>query len=354
MEPTEVQTTETPIETVVETPIERTPIESTGSLADHREEFPSDKRGTRAVEAARQALEAEQTPPAEKPKRHRARSQDASPDELKQISALGKEAREIEEAVSDSLGLKPNEGESPRLFELRRRKAIAQAVRDLKAAPAQTIAREAPTSRQTFSAPSDLKEPDASDAEKYPYGVADPKYLKDLTAFTVADTIRTEETKRQAAQLERDQAEGKKRFAERWQTAKAEIKDFEAIASQPVPWQKGSPIDLWIWSRPYGAKLLYYLLQPDHLAETREIMALPVEDQLERLVALGNVFQGSAAGVNGTDRRVEPAQMITPSPRLPTPVKTGPMPRSSEPPDPSKMSLREHRGAFHQNGRRRR
>ena len=41
----------------VETPVERTPVESTGSLADHREQFPSEKRSTRAVDAARQAAQ---------------------------------------------------------------------------------------------------------------------------------------------------------------------------------------------------------------------------------------------------------------------------------------------------------
>jgi hypothetical protein len=352
MDTTDITTTEQPAAAAVETPVERTPVESTGSLADHREQFPSEKRSTRAVEAARQAVQAEQAPAVVEKKRNRARSQDASPDELKQISALGREAREIEEAVSESLGLKAREGESPRLFELRRRKEIAEAVKTLKAAP--VVAEVPRASTSILSTTSDAKEPDASDGEKYPYGVADPKYLKDLTAFTVSETIRSEETKRQTAQLEKDQADGRKAFAARWTAAKAEIPDFEAIASKPVPWEKGSPIDLWIWSRNYGPKLLWYLNSPAHQAETREIMALPVEDQLERLVAIGNGLQKTPAGVNGNNRSVEPATVVTPSPRLPTPVKTGPMTRSSEPPDPSKMSLRQFRETYHANTRRRR
>lgn len=349
MDTPEVVATE-PIEPVVDTPVERTPLEPTGSLSDHRDDFPSQKRSTRMVEAATQAIE---KAPVEKPKaRNRARSQDATPDEVRQISALGKEAREAEESVTEALGLKPNDGESPRLFELRRRKAIAEFVKTTKAAPvvtAPTTERHAPR----MSA-SDIPEPDASDAAKYPYGVADPKYLKDLTAFTVAETIRSEETRRQTQQAEADAAEGKKRFAERYAAAQKEIPDFDAIASKPVPWKTGDPIDLWVWARPYGAKLLYYLNSPAHLAETREIMALPVDDQLERLVALGNVLQKGSAGVNGNNRSVEPAIVVTPSPRLPTPVKSGPMTRSSEPPDPSSMSLRDHRGAYQANTRRRR
>ncbi len=352
MEPEVTTTTEQqPVtETATETPVERTPVESTGSLADHREQFPSERRSTRAVEAARQAVQAEQAPVVEK-KRNRARSQDASPDELKQISALGREAREIEEAVSESLGLKARDGESPRLFELRRRKEIAEAVKTLKAAPAVA---KTETPRAATASTSDAKEPDANDSTKYPYGNLDPKYQQDLIDYSVEKKFRAQEVSRQQADAEAEAAAGKKRFAERWAEAEKEIPGFKEIASREVPWQKGDPIDLWIWARPYGPKLLHYLNSPDHLIETREIMALPVDEQLERLSLLGATFKKTPAGVNGNNRSVEPAPVVTPSPRLPTPVKTGPMTRSSEPPDPSKMSLRQFRETYHANTRRRR
>lgn len=355
MDTTEVVTTEQPAAEVIEAPVERTPLEPTGSLSDHREDFPSQKSGTRMVQAAEQARQAEQPAPAAAPEkakgRNRARSQDASPDELKQITALGREAREAEEAVSEALGLKANEGESPRLYELRRRKAIAQAVKDLKAAP---VTRETPRAAPA-TMPAASAEPDANDTTKYPYGSVDPKFQKDLIAYQVNETLRAEETKRQTAALEADQAAGKKRFAERWAQAEKDIPGFVEIANRAVPWAKGDPIDLWIWARPYGPKLLHYLNHPDHLVETREIMALPVDDQLERLSLLGQRFQGSSkADVNGTNRSVETPVVVTPSPRLPTPVKTGPMTRSSEPPDPSRMDLTQHRGVFQPLGRRRR
>jgi hypothetical protein len=341
---------------IVETPIEETkpePIAQAETLTQHREMFPDAGKKTGMVSQPAPA------PEAEKPRgqRNRARSQDASPDEVRQISALGKEARDAEESVSEVLGLKPNDGESPRLFELRRRKAIAQAVKDLKAAPAPAapVTRETPRSASPVVTSTAPAEPDASDATKYPYGTSDPKYQQDLIDFAVEKKFRAQSVAAQQEAAEAEAAAGKKRFAERWTAAEKEIPGFRDIASKEVPWSKGDPIDLWIWDRPYGPKLLWYLNHPDHLAETREIMALSVTDQLERLSLLGQRFSSNngSAGGNGSTGALHPPVVVTPSPRPPTPVKTGPMRSSGDTPDTSKGPLSAHRALYHQPGRRR-
>lgn len=321
------ETTTTTEQTPPPSAAEPTPIESTGSLKDHRDEFPRPDRQTGM--RSTQAPEVSAGEKVEKGERHRSRRQDATAKDVPRIQALTGRAKTAEERVTAL---------EAELATLRTPKT------ETVAAPS-TMTAQPPARVTETPIPAAGKEPDASDTTKYPYGAADPGYMRDLVAHTIADERRTQALSAQETDLKRSQEEGRTKFFERYHAAKTEIADFDTIAARPVPWKTGDPIDLWIWARPYGPKLLYYLNHPDHQTETREIMALTVDDQLDRLSLLGQRLSTNAGNGGATGAPTLPT-VVVPSPRPPTPVKTGSMTRSSTEPDPSTMSLRQHRDAF--------
>ena len=71
------------------------------------------------------------------------------------------------------------------------------------------------------------------------------------------------------------------------------------------------------------------------------MLALPLLDQVEALTLLSQRLSGSpqTAVVTGA----APRPQIQPVSRPPTPVRTGPMRGSDDPPDPESVDLSEHR-----------
>lgn len=156
----------------------------------------------------------------------------------------------------------------------------------------------------------------APDPETFPYGTADPGYLKALTAHTVATTLAAEratwdEGQRQArvrAETDRVMTAFEQKTAE----ARTKHPDFDAVALQaPTEIQQGSATDLFILEDPAGADVLYHLQQPANTAERRRILALAPLDQLKALVRLGDRLTTGAPAPSSTKAPPPPPTLST-------------------------------------------
>jgi hypothetical protein len=265
------------------------------------------------------------------PKRHRAKSQEAGPDDV------------------------------PRIRELTARLRAAEAERD--ALKAQTSGPLSSTGSRRpevppaplASAPPSAPKPDANTFSDY------GEYLEALTDWKVeqrwvaAEAKRQEETHRH--QVEADRQRAHQSWVERKAAARAELPDFDEVAmNRDTPIPEGSVIDAWIWDHPIGPKILYHLHK--HPAELEQVLAVTRPDgqpdlfkQLEMLALLSQRLNGSPrtpAAPTGSAAASPPP----PAPRPPNPVRTGPLRSGDEPPDEERASLADHE-KYYQARRRR-
>lgn len=319
-----------PVDAEIDPTVPSAEPEEAGSLADHEAAFiaPPQPEGD------------------EPPARHRATSQRAKPDDVAAIAAQTKRLREAEAAIE----IAREDGESDRVYNLRRRAVIAERARTPAPAVATTTAARpaAPVVATPVVAVS--ARPDPGDA-KYIYGTADPQFLLDLTqwqidtAMAARDTKQADEAKRSAAAAEW------KGIVEAFQSqiavsmADPEMPDFKAIAlDRDTPIPQGSLVDLWIWRKPArGQKVLYYLHQPAHAQELTTLLQQDAETQLETLTLLGQRLSTPRTPDASTGSPAAPVR--SPGPRPPNPVRTGPMRTTDEPPGDG-ASLAEHERAF--------
>lgn len=327
------------------------------TLADFKDDYPSSKLPREEPAAAVSVPVTDAVPPV----RHRAKSQTASPDDVKAIGELTKRAKEAEaKAFAD---IKQNAGESDRVFALRRRAEIAERVAAGPAA-APVIAAQPAVAQPLAARPAPVVAASKDDPEPDPAKYEDlTKYFRDQSLWAGREAIRqdrAEQTRTTQAETLRTETA---RIRANWETntaaAKTRYPDFEAVAYGPlrvadypglteIP--QGSLIDAWIWEKPYGADLLYTLKKTP--AEFSRIFSLPLADQVEELTLLGQRLKPTRmpAVTTGAAATTE----VKPVPRPPTPVRTGPMRTSDDAlPDTESLSLDGFAEATGANGRRR-
>ena len=283
--------------------------------------------------------------------RHRAASQAATADDVPTIAALTKRIKDAEAASGADIVAQP--GESPRVFELRRRAELAE--RKV-AAPAPVAARPAPPAWPVMPA-APAAAPAKPTPETFPYGTSDPAYLEALADWKIDATL----TARDRARAEHDAAQQRaaegQRIAADWQTrvaaAKTKYADFDRVALHPdaiIPpiLARGTLGEAFVYEDPTGPDVLYYLLtHADESERLRTHGANPMA-LFRELTLLGQrltTAPAQAASTGSAARLGPPA-----APRPPNPVRTGPLMTGDAPPDDDDQSLANHERYF---GRRR-
>ncbi len=281
-----------------------------------------------------------------KAKHRRARSHEATAEDVPRIASLTKKLRETEAALAAARnGRQPAEA-APVI------PAPAQPVTSAPAAvasptPAAPTRTPAPT---PVAAAEEDPEPDPADYLNDP----SKNYVKDQARWEARQAIREENelvASRQAFTRERDY----------WMMRADDVKkvhaDFEAVAYGPSPIPKGSMVDRFIRESAAGLHVLYHLHK--HRNELNEMLALPLFDpatnrypQVEALsqLALRLAPNGHGRPSAVTTGSVAPPTPVKPTPRPPNPVRTGPLSSANEPPG-ANASVSEHEAFF--NKRRR-
>lgn len=259
--------------------------------------------------------------------RHRAKSQQAGPEDAPRIQQLTARAKAAEEKLTAA------ETELARL-------------RTQHASPAQIAKAEAKVEQaqtSTFSEP----EPTEDDPKfAGDYG----KFLRAAAAWegrkAYADAQTAERQQRERTSQETAQRETLKSWAGRVDAAKTKYSDFEAVAYAPTIIPPGSVIDAWIMEHKAGADVLYYLQSPTHRQELESLLMKPVLEQAEDLSLLSQRLlspPSTAAGQTGS----APGRVVVLPPKPPNPVRTEAQ-RASDTPPPmdGSLSVAEHRKHF--------
>lgn len=315
-------------------------------IADHEDEFPTLTRTERAA-AAREARASAHSPAAagtddapsseaqadsdardEKGRfRHRARSQRASAADVPRINELTAKLRATE-AERDAL--KAGRSSTPPAS------VLPPHVQQAQTPPA-------PVTTQAFSTPA----PAFKDflAKLAPHETYDDAVQRHAEA--VADWRWQRGQHDQAQQA--TQKEFYNTFKARTDDAAKAYPDFQAVAldaESKIP--PGSFIDSWVWEHPTGAHVLYHLQKNQD--EIARIHALPPFEQLSELSLLGQRLSQPRTVAATTGSAPAPVA-VTPAPRPPNPVRTGPVKAADEPPGDN-ASMAEHERFYHKPRRR--
>jgi hypothetical protein len=165
-------------------------------------------------------------------------------------------------------------------------------------------------------APTGLIEPDPADTTKYPWGAADPKFIKDQAAFAVQTVLAAERANdaaaRQRAEVAASWGQTISTFEQRCQSVKADpsMPDFQTVAlDADVPIPRGSTIDMAILQGEHGPRVLYHLSK--NRAEIDRILKMPlVWSQMEALVRLGDKLAPAPPASPVNDDLPEPAIVL--------------------------------------------
>lgn len=305
-------------EPAVEAPVE----ENAPSIADHAAQF-----GPDAPAPAADTIPANETPAQKQEReqrrdkstgqyqpgktRHRARSQQASAEDVPRIQALTARAKAAEERAASL------EAENAKY----------------KAPTPAPQAQPAPVSRAVDDEPQDT---DPAYADNY------GKFLEDRARWAARDEF----SKAQRQQYEHAQQQQRvNTFGQRMAAAQAKYPDFQAVALTPVPWQPGSLVDKFIWEDDNGPDILYHLQshsdERDALGRmTTELAAWKFLSLLSQRLASPNP---SAADPNGA----APRAIVNLPPRPPTPLRTEAQSGSTAaPPMDGSLSIAEHAKRF--------
>jgi len=337
---TEVVTGTEPVEQAVTT-------EQPATLAEFREQFPPKPNP-------------DQPPPAEVEKpRRRAKSHQAEPDDVPQIAALTKELREAEDAIK----IERKEGESDRVFQLRKRAEIAK--RAAAPAPASPAVERpaAPISAPPVQTPPSAfteKEPTIEQFQDQPdpyaaWQRALARYDRRKEDFDAKQESHNATIKAAEETFHKEIGEGVKAHTTRMVSylanQPADVKAlYAAEAAKPEHEQIQLPLALRgaIEFHERGPEMITALLKDQNLADelflltTGRAVGDPRTDSLVATVRrrLLQRISGVSSGASTPPRTVKPA------PRPPTPERTVPQtPRDSSPSD-APGSLAEHRRQF--------
>lgn len=257
--------------------------------------------------------------------RHRARSQEASPQDVPRVRELTRRLRETEAELAAARG-----------------PAREPAAPAPKATPAPASPRETP--RPPVAAASTIPvrslqedpEPDPAEYVDHP----EKNYVKDQARWEARQEIRESNERATKAHAEATAQAEAVRLSSSWkdrtEAAKTKYTDFEAVAYAPTQIPQGSLVDAWILEHKAGADVLYHLQK--NPTELHAMLALPLLDQTEALALLSQrLTSGMQAG--GTGAAAPPP--VPRAPRPPTPVRTSPQSTGDEPPGDD-ASLADH------------
>lgn len=314
---------------------ESAPVEESGSLADHEAQYSAQARADAPVVEA-PPVETPPAPPADtepepEPEtsepaidgerddkgrfvkgRHRAKSQQAGPEDVPRIAELTRRLRDTEAQLATLKASPPSNGNG--------HGAIAPPV----------------ASPHPAATPPPKPTPD----QFTDYG----EYVEALTDWKAEQTIQRFEAKRQQDAMQLAQSSKQQQLAQQWTAriadARKEFPDFDAVALQSdtkIP--PGSLIDAWIIEHKSGPRVLYHLQQ--HPEEVTALLGLSLLDQADSLSLLSQRLTPTSRGSDATTGSLA-APVVPIAPRPPNPVRTGPLSRADDPPDPDKSSLAEH------------
>ncbi len=295
----------------------------------------------------------------EQPK-HRAKSQRAGAGDYEDIAKYTKLLRETENAI-DGFALERADGESDRVYNLRKRVEIAKLAQERRvaAAPAQTpapaIAQPAPVvppAPSTFTQPEPKIEDFANAPDPYLALVrATAKWDRDKEQFD-----RDEQAKQvHATQSAKDaQAQAQARvqtYFGRVDSYKAKAPDFDTVTADLQARMLPGVLLEALVSHDKGPELVYYLGQHPDIADDLYVTAaaLPATADSVALLQRRLAKLSTPVGVTGATAGV---QKPIPASRPPTPVRTVPTPPGDELPG-DESSLADHEKAFGPKRRRR-
>lgn len=319
--------------------------EAPASLAEFREQFPAaPKEGQPAPE-----------PTAERGPR-RAQSHKAEPKDVPVIAALTKQLREAEDAIK----IERKDGESDRVFQLRKRAEIA-ALASRPAPVAQPAARREPERAAPVAQPSAFteKEPVIEDFKDKPdpwlaLSRATASYDRRKEAYDATQGAQKAHYEAQAQQFNKDIDQGIRAHAERAVTFANSRSDVKALFDAEAAKSPQDQIQLTLAVRgaiefhEKGPEMIVALLQNPELADelflltTGRAVGDPRTDSLVATVRR-RLLQRISGATSGSPA---PQRPFKPAPRPPNPERTVPQtPRDLSPSD-APGSLAEHRRQF--------
>ncbi len=269
------------------------------------------------------------------PRDQRAKSQQARPSDVETIAALTKRLRDAEsEAAADIVR---EDGESERVFQLRRRATIAEALRDAKRAPPTPAAAAAPVSHAGLQPsvpnggasghPIELpatfpKRPEQAD-------------FNDWEEFLDARSKWNARREFTLARLEQERDTAAREFStgvqSRYTAATTRYPDFKAVVldapTSPIP--RGTLLEQWTLEDDAGPDIVYHLFR--HPEEVAPMLALTPREQVKTLSLLGQRLTQKPATAPAFTRSAAVAPVV-PVVKPPNLVRPGAMRAADEPP----------------------
>lgn len=267
--------------------------------------------------------------------RHRARSQQAGPEDVPRIQNLTAKNRALQAELDT---LKGKAAAPPPVA------APAAAAPEKPAPPA----RSEPTGPGVIPVAAADKDPEPDPADYV--DAPEKNYVKDQARWEARQEIREANARAAADHLEKTTAAEKDRLAQSWSrregVAKGKYADFEKVAYAPTRIPQGSMVDNYIIEAESGLDVLYHLQK--HPAELDAMLALSLFDpatgtypQLEALSSLARRLAPGRQSAVDTGSAT-PAPAATRLPRPPNPVRTGPIAIATDEPPGDDASMAEH------------
>lgn len=321
------------------------------SLNDHAAEFPAPKRTIPSAAPVHDDGSRDESGRFKPQKR--AVTQRAGADDVNEINALTKDYHD--NLTGLDLGVTQKDGESNRVFELRKRAALAKAYKEAKSSAAAPSTRQSSPAVQVRAQPSVPNGADSGHLE-LPADFPKPPTERDFPdVFELLKATARWETK---AEMKREQmARDRQGAIERRHTglqtkfeeARKTYQDFDStigVPQSPIP--QGSLIDEWVWEHPKGAHIAYHFFK--HPDEIGGILQLPPLQQVE---ALSLLTQRLTAQQTDEPRpqaalptRSAAAPIDKPAPPPPNLVRSGPTRGGDEPPADG-ASLASHESYYY-------
>ena len=279
--------------------------------------------------------------------RHRARSQQASPEDVAQIRDWSARARAAEEAA----GIARNDGESERVYRLRVRTELAEAARQARSAPKyEPVRQSAPAASPVapVAASHDATRPEPNEDE---IGTKYQTYAEFTRAqaewvWEQRDAARQRQAEQQ--QLQQSQQAQISSYQKRVDDFVAKQPDYNQVVQSAMndfgaEFKIADPAFQVFLTHDNGPQMLYHLLtHPDQLAEMQALWEGKPASHAN--VALATRWLQSRVQAVSTGS-VAPTPPVIPAPRPPNPVRTGPMKTGDELPGDD-ATLADHEKAF--------
>ncbi len=293
-----------------------------------------------------------------KPKR-RAASQQAAADDVPAIHAQTARLKALEETHGKDIARK--DGESERVFQLRRRADLLERLNQVAAAPAAQALPSDPRAPQLQTQTPQFQPqvfPEYEEVLQQP-GYENLTFNQYLAAQAQFVYRQQREAEKQQEAAEKAASDYQSALTTHQQNLKTEMDatpDWATVVTPDLPWTR--VLDEAVVSATHGAKALYYLGQHRDVLASLVAKSLDyspaavstMRQLLDSFVAMQRPSSSSslpAAGSTGAALKLAPP----PAPKPPTPVRTGTVTDVDEPPGDESQSLSAHEKHF---GRRHR